>query len=138
MRSIAFPLLVALAVLCHHVALAADEGARQIAQTFYDGYMKVLKTNGDTRRYVAKSEHLTPAFKKAYTAFMKEPDHDPIIQGQDYPDAGFEASKATLDNGLATVTMGSRDAAFAHSFKVTVVKHKEGWLISAIGDLKGK
>ena len=131
------PLILALALAGGPAATAAEEDPVQVAQVFYDGCLKVLNAKGDERRYVMKSDALTPAFKKAYSAYMKEADSDPIIQGQDFPKSGFKASPAKTKDGVATVTMTSRDASFAHSFKVTLVKQKS-WLISGIGDLQGK
>ena len=98
----------------------------------------MLNAKGDERRYVLKSDRLTPALRKAYTTYMKEPEADPIVQAQDFPKAGFNASAPTIKASTATVTMTSRDASFNHSFKVTLVKNAESWLISGIGDLKGK
>lgn len=138
MRSTPSLLLFALAFACQPLAMATDDDPAHVAQTFYDGYLKVLNTNGDARRYVLKSDHLTPSLKKAYTAAMKDPDHDPIIQAQDFPKAGFQASASTLKANTATVTLTSRDASFAHSFKATLVKNAAIWLISGIGDLKGE
>ena len=132
-----FLLVLALAFVDRPATAAAEEDPSHVAQVFYDGCIKVLNAKGDERRYVMKSDSLTPAFKKAYTAYMKEADSDPIIQGQDFPKTGFKASAAKLKDGSATVTMTSRDASFAHSFKVTLVNQKR-WLISGIGDLQGK
>lgn len=138
MKSVPSLLFLVVIFTCRLVAIAADENPTHVAQSFYDGYLKVLNANGDARRYVTKSNHLTPALKKAYTAAMKEPEADPIIQAQDFPKAGFKASAPTLKATAATVTMTSRDASFAHSFRVTLVKSAQGWLISEMGDLKGK
>ena len=131
-------LILTVVFACRQMAVAAEAAPAHVAQTFYDGCVKVLNAKGDERHYVLKSDHLTPALKKAYTAAMKEPEADPIIQAQDFPKAGFKASAPTIKAGTATVTMTSRDAAFKHSFKVTLVKSAESWLISGIGDLKGK
>ena len=120
-------------------ALAAEQDApARVAQAFCDGYLKVLNAHGNAQRFVQKSESLTPALKKAYTAFMKDPDHDPIIQAQDFPEEGFKASAATIKGDTAKVTMTSRDASDTHQFPVTLVKTADGWFISAIGSLRAK
>ena len=131
-------LILTVVFACRQMAAAAEEDPARVAQTYYDGYMKVLNADGDTRRYVLKSDRLTPAFKQAYTAAMKEPEADLIIQGQDFPKAGFKSSAPKLKASIATVTMTSRDTAFKHSFKVTLVKNAESWLIAGIGNFKGK
>lgn len=138
MRSIPTLILLAQAIATPSIASAANDEPASVAQTFYDAYLKVLNADGDARRFVMKSAHLTPALKKAYAAFMKDHDHDPIIQAQDFPAQGFQASPAKIQANTATVTITSRDASFAHSFKVTLVKTEGSWVISAVGNLRGK
>jgi hypothetical protein len=136
----AFLLLVCL--MPFSAVTAAEEtsessAAVKAAQAFYDGYMKVLlASDGDSQAYVLKSKRVTGAFKKAYRAFMEEADSDPIICGQDYPDAGFKAGKPILKGEQSTVTMTSRDPSFPHSFQVFLKRGDEGWQISGTNDLK--
>jgi acyl-coenzyme A synthetase/AMP-(fatty) acid ligase len=144
MRSTPPRLLCAvLAILAQHTFAAPEDAPNAVAQTFYDGYVKVLNAQGDERRYVLKSEQLTPALKEAYKAYVsrKDPDADPIIQAQDFPKEGFKAYTAIIkakSPKTATVTMTSRDPTFEHTFKVTLTKNEKGWLISGIGTLKAK
>ncbi len=113
-----------------------SEEAVEVAQAFYDGYMKALNSSSDTVVYVKKSKLVTPAFKKAYAKFMEEPDSDPIICGQDYPDKGFTAGKPIVKGTRARVTMNSRDKSFPVTFNVVLVNGEEGWLLAETQDLK--
>ena len=131
-------LVLALTCGCRPAVAAAEEDPARVAQVFYDGYIKLLNANGDGGRSVMKSDQFTPGFKKAYKAYMKDADSDPIVQGQDYPKSGFKASAAKVNGASATVTMASRDPSFKYSIKVTLVKNGEHWLISGIGDLQTK
>ncbi len=138
-----FAALALLASTAPLAIAAPDESPTAVAQTFYDGYLKVLNAEGDERRYVLQSPHLTPALKKAYQAHLarKDPDADPILQAQDYPKEGFKAYTAIIkpkSPKTATVTMTSRDPEFVHSFKVTLAKGEKGWLISTISNFKAK
>ncbi|MGH8045667.1 MAG: DUF3828 domain-containing protein [Chthoniobacterales bacterium] len=132
--------LLALALFSALPALAADESSspKAAAQTFYDAYMKVLLAKGDTQKFVLSSDAVTKGFLKAYKALIADGmDSDPVICGQDYPDEGFSASKAKIeDDGKATVTMKSRGDQLKHSFKVTLRKVDGRWLISDTNDLK--
>src|SRR5580692_1115089 len=87
------------------VKTAAPEGPREVAQHFYDQYIKVK----DTITCVAKSHAVTPALKKAFIKVMKNPDteSDPIIEGQDYPKSGFKASQPVVKGTAATLVMTS-------------------------------
>jgi hypothetical protein len=55
---------------------------------------------------------------------MKDPDHEPIIQAQDFPKSEFKASTATIKGDTAKVTITGRDASYAHPFPVTLVKNR--------------
>ena len=133
MRSV----LTLLFLLTGFSTLAAEASPTIAAQTFYDGYMKVLRANGDPEKYVLGSELLTGGFKKAYAKLVKEGlESDPIICGQDYPDEGYTASPAKLKKGKAIVTMKSRSPAMNVSFKVTLREIDGAWRISDTNDLK--
>jgi hypothetical protein len=132
---------VALLFLCTFVSLAlgrAEEDVTNAAQAFYDGYIKVLNENEDQKKWILKSEGVTPAFKKAYMAYMEEPDADPIICGQDYPAAGFNASADLVKDDSATVRLSSRDPSFAHTFTAVFVLKGGKWLLAGTDDLKAK
>jgi len=131
-------LFLALLCLAPVAPAAAEEPSpKAVAQAFYDGYMKVLLKEGDSVVYVMKSEHVTKAFKKAYKAFMENPESDPIICGQDYPDAGFAAGKVKIegDGNEATVVLTSRDPKFENSFEVYLKLTDKSWLIEGTKDL---
>jgi len=131
--------LLALAILGALPTMAADDESSpaQAAQNFYDAYMKVLLSNGDTQKFVLSSKAVTKGFLKAYKALIADGmDSDPIICGQDYPDQGFKAAKTEMANGKAYVTMKSRGDQLQHSFKVTLRQVDGKWLISDTNDLK--
>ena len=124
----------------------AAEAARPpevVVSEFYQWYMKelaadrnpLLNKNKSLSNYVAAS--LLQTIKRKMNS-KDGMEIDYFIQAQDFPKAGFKASALTIKATNAIVTMTSRDRSFAHSFKVTFVKTAESWLISGIGDLKGK
>jgi len=132
--------LCALFLLPIFAATAADKpGPTEVAQSFYDAYMKVLLANGDTEKFVLSSKELSQSFKKAYSKLVADGmESDPIICGQDYPDAGFVADPAKISGAKASVAMKSRDDEFKHSFKVTLRLVDGQWLISDTNDLKAE
>ncbi len=129
--------LLAFSVFSSFADAAVESGPTEAAQIFYDAYMKLLTGNGDARHFILASKNVTPAFKKAYARLVKNGmDSDPIICGQDFPDAGFAASDAEIHGGKATVTMKSRGDTLKHSFRVTLRLVNGRWLISDTNDLK--
>lgn len=131
------PIVVAAVFLLHALHAADDSGPREVAQTFYDGYMKVVAANGDRDAYVRGSDLVTKGFKAAYEQMMKIGfESDPVICGQMYPDDGFAASPAQVDGDRATVTMTSRGDPMKHSFDVRLKNVDGSWLISDTNDLK--
>lgn len=118
-------------------AAFAGEGAepKAVAQTFYDGYMKVLLSNSDSIKYVTGSKNVTKEFKAVFKKTMDRPEADPIICGQDYPDGGFAATTQKISGETATVQMKSRDAAFDHKFNVKLRNVDGVWQISGTDDL---
>lgn len=131
-----FPIVVAV-VLCIPVLHADDSGPTEVAQAFYDGYMKVIAANGDRHAYVMGSDLLTAGFKSAYEQMMKIGfESDPVICGQEYPDNGFAAGPAQIDGDRATVTMTSRGDPLKHTFDVRLKNVDGSWLISDTNDLK--
>lgn len=123
-------------MLCIASSLA-QSGPEEVAQTFYDGYMKIVVANGDRDAYVMGSDLLTAGFKSAYEKMMKIGfESDPVICAQDYPDNGFAASPAQVDGERATVTMTSRGDDLKHSFDVRLKRIDGAWLISDTNDLK--
>src|SRR3954464_12750486 len=78
----------------------ADEKADATAtvNSFYASYVGAIKKKANDEKVAQKSPQLSPGFKKAYAALMAkawktDPElglgYDPIICGQDFPDAGY-------------------------------------------------
>lgn len=129
-------LLSVLALFLATSAFAGEEAQpKAVAQSFYDGYMKILLSNGDSIKYVTGSKLVTSQFKAVFKKTMDRPEADPIICGQDYPDGGFNAATQAIDGDTATVQMKSRDAAFDHKFNVQLRKVKGAWQICGTDDL---
>lgn len=129
------------AVLCFACisAFAGPEGdVTKAAQGFYDGYMKVLNANQDPKKWILKSDKVASGFKKSYASFMKEPDSDPIVCGQDFPKAGFKAATDSIQGNTATVTLSSKDPAFRMTFKATFSLKDGKWLLAGTKDLTPK
>lgn len=117
-------------------AWADDRAAlRLFTQDFYKAY--AAAENPD--KFVAKSDKITPGFKKAYTAFLKKQQgFDPIIQGQDVPSSGYQAGEVELASDTkATVTMTTKEKGFS-TLKVHVIWNGSNWLLNGVNDLKGK
>jgi hypothetical protein len=134
-----FRALLAMVLLCCSLAgtraLADDRAAvRLFAQDFYAAYAAAK----DPDKFIAKSDKITPAFKKTYAALMKtQPDYDPIIQGQDAPSSGFKAGEVKMtDTTHATVTLIPRDKGFAN-LKVHVLWNGKAWLFNGVNDFRG-
>jgi len=108
----------------------------EVAQIFYDGYLRTINEFRSGEKYVRGSAYLTPEFKKSYAERRNKSEGDPIICGQDFPSAGFEATNLRLSGGNATITMKSRDPSFPHSFAITLIRRQGEWLISGTEDLQ--
>lgn len=132
--------LVLFAVVCFSTlpAVAAEPASPQkVAQDFYDAYVKVLASNGDTQKFVLSSAEVTRGFKKAFRKLMKlGMESDPVICGQDFPGEGYAASPAQMRDGKAVVTMTSRSKDMPVSFPVTLRNVGGRWLISDTNELK--
>jgi hypothetical protein len=129
--------LALLLVLCHCAFAGDAPGPQEVAQNFYDGYIKTLRASGDAAAAIADSGALTRNFKKTYAKMAEDGlDSDPVICAQDYPDAGFEASAAKISGTKAKVVMASRDASFKHTFTVFLVKSDDRWVIAGTSELK--
>ena len=138
MRKSSFLLLLAtlfLGLFCTPASADPAADARAVVQGFYDRYAKVK----DPEPWVKKSTQVTPAFKQAYTAFMKkDADSDPIIAGQDSPEGGYHVSEVAVKGDHATVTMSSKEKGFTKPIKVQVIQVKGAWLINGVNELRGK
>jgi hypothetical protein len=129
--------LALLLVPCNCAFAGEAPGPQEVAQNFYDAYMKTLRSSGDAAAAVAESDALTRSFKKTYAKMAEEGlDSDPVICAQDYPDAGFEAGAAKITGTKARVVMSSRDPGFKHTFTVFLVKSEDRWLIAGTNELK--
>ena len=127
----------ALALTLSTTALAdAASDAKAAAQTFYDGYMALLRSGKDAQKWVLASDQVTPEFKKAYRVYMKEPDADPIIAAQDFPKGGFTVTGASVKGATAVITLSSRDPKFSHTFKATFVLLDGKWRLGRTADIK--
>jgi hypothetical protein len=126
--------IAALAALICGALADPKTDATEAAQKFYDQYIKVK----DPKPWVLKSPRVTAEFKKAYAVFMKNPESDPIIAGQDFPDSGFKASGAAVKGPRADVTMKSRDPGFKQVIKVHLLLKDGAWLIDGVNKLHGE
>lgn len=130
---LATALVIAVLLLPLPAAQAADD-LQETVQAFYDGYMKAIPRDA-TVQWVLTSASVSKSFKKAYKAFMNgEPDFDPVLCGNDYPDAGYVVKNIKEDGATATVTMKSRDPEFQNEFTLEAVKGADGWQIEDIDD----
>ena len=140
------PKLAALLFACFAtVALAdAESDIKKVTERFYDQYLEVVDSKGgDKSAWIMKSTHVTPEFKKAYSAAMEsgDLDYDPILCAQDTPGKGYpyKASAISVTGETATATMltgfGDWDK---NPLKVVLALRNGAWLIHGINDLKGK
>jgi hypothetical protein len=126
-----------LLLLCNCAFAGEAPGPQEVAQNFYDAYMKTLRSSGDVAAAIADSDALTRSFKKTYAKMAEDGlDSDPVICAQDYPDAGFEAGAAKITGSKAKVVLSSRDPDFKHTFTVFLVKSDDHWLIAGTSELK--
>lgn len=131
-----FLMLVVLGCSLSGTRAKADDRAvlRVFAQDFYASYAATK----DPDKFIARSDKITPAFKKTYAALMKkQPDYDPIIQGQDAPSSGFQAGEVKLTDAThATVTLNPREKGF-EPLKVHLVWNGKVWLYNGVNDFRG-
>jgi hypothetical protein len=140
-------LLLALAVAVSAPVRADDNtDATKVVNSFYATYIAAINKAQDGDKVVQKSSQLSPAFKKAYAELMakarkKDPEaglgYDPIICGQDYPDAGFAVTSITLKETTGSAVVSSKDKSFKHSIPLKLVKLDGKWLINGIEKLQG-
>jgi hypothetical protein len=75
-------------------------------------------------------------------ALKKDPElglgYDPIIGGQDFPDAGFAVTSITLKETTGSAVVSSKDKNFKMTIPVTLVKLDGKWLINGTGKLIAK
>ena len=125
-------------ILTSTLIAGPEEDVSKSAQSFYSAYLKVLVGSQDTKSWILKSDKVTSSFKKAYATYMKDPGSDPIICAQDYPDAGFKVSAAKINGNNATVTLMSKDPAFAHTFRAAFIQKEAKWLLTGTDEIKAK
>ena len=121
----------AVVVALAHPASAKDPATpAQVAQKFYDGYLK----QNLAADYVTKSKLVHPKFKKAYEKYMNgQPEFDPVIAGQDTPEGGFVASDEKFGGDTATVVMRSRTRKPKHDITIHfILEGDDQWLISGV------
>jgi hypothetical protein len=131
--------ILILLLCCCFAESSAFADDRATLRLFTQDFYKAYAANSDPAKFIAKSDKITPGFKKAYTAFMKkEQGYDPVIQGQDVPSAGYESREVELtDDTHAKVTMIPRDKGFT-TLKVYVMWNGKAWLLNGVNGLKGK
>jgi hypothetical protein len=143
--------LLLLFVLAFVIALPgqADDKAEatKVVDSFYASYIAAMIKMEDSDKVVQKSPQLSPGLKKAYAklvgdALKENPEsglgYDPIVCGQDFPDAGFAVKSVTLKESTGSAVVSSKDKNFDHSIPVTLVKVDGKWLINGIEKLKAK
>jgi hypothetical protein len=141
-------ILLVLAVAIFIPARADDKGdATKVVNSFYATYIAAANKGEDGEKVVPKSSQLSPAFKKAYADLMakarkKDPElglgYDPVIDGQDFPDAGFAVTSISLKETTGSAVVSSKDKNFKMAIPVTLVKLDGKWLINGTGKLNAK
>ncbi len=141
-----------LLVLAFAFPVCADEktDATKVVDSFYASYIAAISKAKpeDADKLVKRSSQLSPAFKEAYAALMAkglkdDPEaglgYDPIICGQDFPDAGFKVTGIAIVGDTAGVAkVSSKDKNFKQTISVILMKIDGKWLINGIDKLKGK
>jgi hypothetical protein len=143
-------LLLGLASLIAIPAFCDDKTeATKVVDSFYASYIAAISREkpGDADKVVKKSPQLSPAFKEAYAALMAkarkdDPElglgYDPIVCGQDFPDAGYAVTSITLKDAVGSAVVSSKDKSFKQTIPVSLVKSEGKWLINGVQKLKGK
>lgn len=139
-------LLVLAVALSLPVRADDNTDATKVVNSFYASYIAAINKAKDSDKLVQKSSQLSPAFKKAYADLMakalkKDPEvglgYDPIIVGQDFPDAGFAVTSITLKDATGSAVVSSKDKSFKKAIPLKLVKLDGKWLINGIEKLQG-
>lgn len=152
MRAILFPmktlfLIVSGFALITGQTRADDKSeATAVVNSFYASYVAAMTKQENGEKVVPKSPQLSPGFKKAYAALMakawkENPEsglgYDPIVCGQDFPDAGYAVTGITIvDHSRGVAEVSSKDKNFKQTISVMLVKLDGKWLINGIDKLK--
>ena len=141
-------LAIALAIVLITPARADDEAdATRMIDSFYAAYIAAMIKTENAEKVVARSPQLSPGFKKAYAtlvakAWKDNPElglgYDPIVCGQDFPDAGFAVKTIALKESTGTAVVSSKDENFTHAIPLTLVKIDGKWFINGIEKLQAK
>lgn len=142
---------LALCILALSISLSAHADdkteATKIVDAFYASYVAAMLKTEDADKLVQKSPQLSAGLKKAYAALMakawkENPEsglgYDPIVCGQDFPDAGFAVSSLTVKETTGSAVVSSKDKEFKHTIPLMLVKQDGKWLIHGIDKLKAK
>lgn len=129
-------------------AMADDKAeATKVVDSFFASYVAAMLKTEDGEKVVKKSSQLSPGFKKVYAALMAkawkdEPElglgYDPILCGQDFPDAGYSVKSLRLKETTGSAVISSKDENFKQTIPVLLVKEDGKWLIHGIDKLKAK
>jgi hypothetical protein len=120
--------------------------ATKVVNSFYSTYIAAVTKTLNGEKVVQRSPQLSPAFKKAYAELLakarkKDPelglDYDPIVDGQDFPDAGFAVTSLTLKGASGSAVVTSKDKSFKKTISIKLVKLDGKWLINGIEKLQG-
>jgi hypothetical protein len=129
-------------------AFADDKAdATKVVDSFYANYITAIIKRERGEKVVQRSPQLSPAFKKVYAelqakAWKEDPElglgYDPIICGQDFPDAGYAVKTIELKGNTGSAVAVSKDKNFEGSIPVTLVTIDGKWFINGIEKLQGK
>ena len=141
-RIVFAPLFLALPFLISAIPLKNDmTAAMNVANSFYDGYVKVVMSNGDRKAYVQASPFVTPAFKNAYEEFLKKGgSQDPIVCGRDVSKSGLSwVSSGTAGRDIVVTRFRVIGEDKALKPLEVFVKFSSGqWRIDGTDDLHNK
>ena len=139
-------LAVAFAIMPVPAARADDKTeATAVVNSFYASYVTAMTKRENGEKVVQKSPQLSAGFKKAHAALMRKawkenPEsglgYDPIVCGQDFPDAGYAVTSITLEETKGSAVVSSKDKTFKNTIRVSLIKLDGKWLINGIEKLQ--
>jgi hypothetical protein len=101
----------------------------------------------DCDKLVQRSPQLSPGFKKAHAALVAEakkdnPElglgYDPIVCGQDFPEAGFAVTSITLKETAGSAVVSSKAKDYTKTIPIALVKLEGKWFIDGIENLRAE
>ena len=122
------------------IAGQASIGPAKTAEQFYAGYLALVKTEKDTRSWVAKSNIVTAHFKRWYAKQMsdKSVEADPVLEAQDTPTTPFKAIKTTIDGqgSKATVIVTAKYSDETEKLSIRMVRTDGVWQVDSVSAVK--